>query len=88
MDISAKVESIKYTPTMAKKNFSAYHIGDLEKALSQDGTFLLTVDNNNKFAMSWWVSAKRTRSYPYARVYDSFGFKGKRITIIPICKDV
>ena len=39
------------------------------------------------FAISRWVSAKRTRSYPYARVYDTLGFKGKRITVIPIYKD-
>ena len=37
--------------------------------------------------MSWWVSPKRTRSYPYQRVYDSLNFLGKKITIIPIYKD-
>jgi len=37
--------------------------------------------------LSWWVSAKRTRSYPYARVYNSLDFNGKRVTIIPILKD-
>ncbi|MEW6417253.1 MAG: hypothetical protein AB1480_03935 [Nitrospirota bacterium] len=87
MDILAKIESIKYTPIMAKKDLNNYYVEDLEKALSRDGTFLLTLDNNNKIAVSWWVSAKRTRSYPYARIYDSLGFKGKQTTIIPICKD-
>jgi hypothetical protein len=38
-------------------------------------------------AVSWWVSAKRTRSYPYARVYDTLSFKGRKVTIIPIFKD-
>ena len=33
------------------------------------------------------VSAKRTRSYPYTRVYDTLGFSGKKITIIPVVKD-
>ena len=37
--------------------------------------------------MSWWVSAKRTRSYPYVRVYDSLNFVGKKVTVIPILKD-
>jgi hypothetical protein len=37
--------------------------------------------------VSWWVSAKRTRSYPYARVYDTLSFSGKKVTIIPIYKD-
>src|SRR5260370_37259751 len=38
-------------------------------------------------AVSWWVSPKRTRSYPYARVYDTLSFNGKKVTIIPIFKD-
>lgn len=33
------------------------------------------------------VSSKRTRSYPYARVYDRLAFQGKKVTIIPIFKD-
>ena len=37
--------------------------------------------------MSWWVSPKRTRSYPYARVYDSLSFPGRKVTVIPIIKD-
>ena len=28
--------------------------------------------NDKTFALSKWVSPKRTRSYPYARVYDTF----------------
>jgi hypothetical protein len=40
------------------------------------------------YSVSKWVSPKRTRSYPYSRVYDTFGKKfEKRITIIPIVKD-
>ncbi len=38
-------------------------------------------------AVSWWVSPKRTRSYPYARVYDTLSFNGRKVTIIPIFKD-
>lgn len=36
--------------------------------------------------MSWLTSPKRTRSYPYALVYGSLGFSGKRVTIIPLVK--
>jgi hypothetical protein len=42
---------------------------------------------NNRLAVSWWVSAKRTRSYPYARVYNTLNFLGRKVTIIPIMKD-
>lgn len=56
-------------------------------ALQKEATFILQFNDKNKFAVSWWVSAKRTRSYPYARVYNSLSFAGKKITIIPIFKD-
>lgn len=39
-----------------------------------------------KFALSKWVSPKRTRSYPFERVYNTLGFS-KKITVIPIIKD-
>jgi hypothetical protein len=45
------------------------------------------MDDKKKVAVSWWVSPKRTRSYPYARVYDTLVFSGKKITIIPAIKD-
>lgn len=59
----------------------------LERALSKEVTFILRIDGDNRLAVSWWVSAKRTRSYPYARVYDSLSFSGKKVTIIPTIKD-
>lgn len=44
--------------------------------------------NKKVFALSKWVSPKRTRSYPYACVYDTFdSCSGKIVTIIPIIKD-
>ena len=41
--------------------------------------FILTINDKNEIAVSWWVSPKRTRSYPYARVYDTLGFAGKKL---------
>jgi hypothetical protein len=64
-----------------------YNIEKIEEALSKDATFILNIEDKNQIAISWWVSPKRTRSYPYARVYDSLGFSGKKATIIPIMKD-
>lgn len=43
---------------------------------------------NKSFALSKWVSPKRTRSYPYARVYDTFDSgTNKVVAIIPLIKD-
>lgn len=38
------------------------------------------------FAISKWVSPKRTRSYPYERVYNTLT-SSKKITVIPVVKD-
>lgn len=86
MDLSAKITGIKYAPFLCKK-LETFDIKDLDKTLSSKAVFILKINEENQFAVSWWVSAKRTRSYPYARVYDSLGFGGKKITIIPIMKD-
>lgn len=85
-NITAKIKDIKYTPTLCRE-LQIYNFRDLDKALLKEATFLLNIDDINKFAISWWVSPKRTRSYPYARVYDSLSFAGKRVTIIPFVKD-
>lgn len=87
MDLSAKITGIiKYTPLLCRK-LNTYSFKDLDEALSKDATFILNIDDKNQLAISWWVSPKRTRSYPYVRVYDSLGFAGKKATIIPVMKD-
>ena len=86
MDIYAEIKGIKYKLFCAKP-LAGYNIDRLDKALSERANFILTINDKNEIAVSWWVSPKRTRSYPYARVYDTLGFAGKKVTIIPIIKD-
>ncbi len=85
LDIYAEITGISYTPHLCKE-LNTYNFDDIDEALSREATFKLKKDNQ-EIAVSWWVSPKRTRSYPYARVYDSLNFLGKKITIIPIIKD-
>ncbi len=84
--ITAKIKGIEYTPFLCR-DLHTFEFEDLEKALSKEATFILKIDEKNQIALSWWVSAKRTRSYPYSRVYDSLDFSGKKVTIIPVFKD-
>lgn len=86
MKVFAQITGIEYKPLLCKSLVN-YPFDKLNEALEKDSTFTLDVDAKNKLAVSWWVSAKRTRSYPYARVYDSLDFSGKKVTIIPIMKD-
>ncbi len=86
MDVSAKITGITYKPFLCRElNF--YNIKNLNDAFDKDTSFILNFDKDVQISVSWWVSAKRTRSYPYSRVYDTLGFQGKKVTIIPIFKD-
>ncbi len=85
-EILAEVSGISYTPLLCSE-LEEFHRSKLEKALGSRGQFVLEINGRNKIAVSTWVSPKRTRSYPYARVYDTLGFAGKKVTIIPVIKD-
>lgn len=48
---------------------------------------IVTFGQDDQIAYSQWVSPKRTRSYPFARIYNRYHLNTKRVTIIPIIKD-
>ncbi len=82
--ITAEVEKINYKQftaddlrTYQRENF------DINETA---GAFLLS-NEKEKVALSRWISPKRTRSYPYERVYDTLAQTGKKATIIPVVKD-
>ena len=86
MDLYADIKEIKYEP-LSCSALASINLDQLGPALDKSGAFLLSLSSTNQLAVSWWVSPKRTRSYPYARVYDTLVFTGKKVTIIPIMKD-
>lgn len=63
-----------------------FSVDELERVLERSGASILRI-GRNEIAISKWVSAKRTRSYPYTHVYDMMCFGGKKLTVIPIYKD-
>lgn len=85
MHIHAKIKNASYNPTLCAplKTFSEKEL--LSGEAFTRGSFLLDF-RDNELAMSWWTSSKRTRTYPYARVYDTM-LKNRRVTIIPFVKD-
>ncbi len=86
MDVFAKIKGIKYDPYLCK-SLNHYNITEIDTAFKKESAFILNIEKNKQLALSWWVSPKRTRSYPYARVYDTLNFHGKKVTVIPIFKD-
>jgi len=85
MDIYAKIERLKYSPLLLPE-LKECSMEDLEGGkMGGIASFILNYENN-RFGVSQWVSPKRTRSYPYVRVYDTMSLKNK-ITLIPFLKD-
>lgn len=83
MNITGKITGIKYKillsdelKTILIENFN---VNEMPSAC-------LLTDHNHTFAISKWVSPKRTRSYPFERVYNTLHVT-KKITVIPIVKD-
>lgn len=85
-NIRAEISGIKYKPLLCKE-LDEFELKDFEEAIRSHANFIIKLDKESKIAISWWVSPKRTRSYPYARVYDTLNFSGKKVTLIPILKD-
>lgn len=83
MDITGKIKGIKYSICLSDDlkqiEFKNFDINDAP------ATCLLT-NKKTTLAVSKWVSPKRTRSYPFERVYNSLT-TSKKITVIPILKD-
>ena len=83
MNINAKITGVHYKPHLCSK-LPNYCFSQFEDAMEKSTSFLLS---DKQLACSWWVSSKRTRSYPYARIYNTLCFPGKKVMIIPIFKD-
>jgi hypothetical protein len=85
IDIKAKIEDLSYDPLLCKE-LSKYRVQEFYSGEAfSDASFTVRLEEN-EYAVSWWVSPKRTRSYPRARVYDTYDHKN-RVSIIPLVKD-
>jgi VWFA-related protein len=83
-EISGEIEKVNYRQ-FVNDDLREYKLDNFEINKST-GAFLLS-NEKEKIAVSRWISPKRTRSYPYERVYDTLAFNGKKATIIPVVKD-
>jgi hypothetical protein len=83
MNITGKITGIKYKVSLSE-TLKTVDIQNFN--INESPAFCLVKDETNSFAISKWVSPKRTRSYPYERVYNTLN-SSKKITVIPIVKD-
>jgi hypothetical protein len=83
MNLEATIKKIKYKLTLLEE----LQMIDLESFnINTCPSSCLINDGKNTFAISKWVSPKRTRSYPYERIYNTLNIS-KKITVIPVIKD-
>ncbi len=83
MEITGVITGIKYkvylAEALARIETTAFDINTAPAAcLLDNGKYVM--------ALSKWVAPKRTRSYPFERVYNTLTFP-KRATVIPVVKD-
>ena len=83
MELTANITGINYKLVLSEE---LKNIDILDFNINEAPSSCLISDNKKLFAISKWVSPKRTRSYPYERVYNTLS-ASKKITIIPVVKD-
>ena len=74
MDIKGKITGIKYKAFLAE-GLQLIDIGNFN--INNVSPYCVLKDGDNSFAVSKWVSPKRTRSYPYGRVYNTLNVSKK-----------
>ena len=81
------IRDATYTPHLNPSQFSEYNISQFDVNQAQACGLINLGASGNNLAFSKWVTPKRTRSYPFARIYNTFHLNTKKVTIIPIIKD-
>lgn len=83
MNIIGHITGIKYK-VIVTNNLKELGYDDFD--INTAPSSCIISDEQHRFAVSKWVSPKRTRSYPFERVYNTLSIS-KKITVIPIVKD-
>jgi hypothetical protein len=77
------IKDVQYKAFLAEDLPKHNHEGFDINAVETSGKIIFP---NGEFAYSKWVSPKRTRSYPFERLYNTFN-SPMRLTVIPVLKD-
>ncbi len=79
------IRNVRYT-TCLRSKLVAYPFEQFDPNLKA-GSALVSMDTDGStLGFSKWKSPKRTRTYPFARIYSTYHLP-KRVTLIPVIKD-
>ena len=81
------IKGVKYEPCLNPGKLMEYDIARFDVNTVKSYGLVNLGNSGNNLAFSKWVSPKRTRTYPFQRIYDTLGLSTKKVTIIPVIKD-
>jgi hypothetical protein len=81
--IEGTIKNISYEAQLTKE-LPRYDFDSFDVNASKPSGVIYT--NKTEISYSKWVSPKRTRTYPFERIYNTFN-SAKKLTIIPVLKD-
>ena len=87
LSLKGFVRDVRYHPCFSPEALNLYDITPFDVNQVQSYGLIDLGTSGNNLAFSKWVSPKRTRSYPFARIYNTYHLNTKKVTIIPIIKD-
>ena len=83
LHFNGEIRNVQYKAFLTE-DLPQYHIDEFN--INDVGTYGKIKFKGGEIAFSKWVSPKRTRSYPFERIYNTLNSR-TRITIIPVLKD-
>ncbi len=89
LEISANLKPILDYRFIINKSLELpkFSLNELKSVETIEKSFLVDVDGR-QIAISYWIGSKRSRTYPFPRLYDILQEKNiKKIALIPIVKD-
>ena len=87
LNFTGFIRDIVYTPCLIPRRIDTYNINNFNINSSKPFGIITLDTPQNTIAFSKWKSPKRTRTYPFARIYNTYNLNSKKVTVIPVIKD-
>ncbi len=85
LHLSGIIRNVRYLPQFHSRKLKRYDLSTFDSNVRL-GSCIVQYDEEYMIGLSKWVSPKRTRTYPFSRIYSTYHLP-KIVTIIPIIKD-
>lgn len=79
------VRNIRYSPHL-RAPLKTFPLAEFDVNMRAGSAIIIMDADGSTLGFSKWKSPKRTRTYPFARIYNTYHLP-KRVTVIPVFKD-